>query len=145
MFCSKCGHELRENNLYCSNCGKLTAAGEREGKQQTQTPPQGYPQSYYPPQGYYPPPYGYQPPPKPNTDTGNFGWSVLGFFMPIVGLILYLVWMNDRPKDAKAAGKGALISVIVYAAFIILWIIFVTVILAAAASYAFAPFIPLVP
>ena len=46
-------------------------------------------------------------------DTGGFGWAALGFFFPMVGLILYLVWKDDRPITAKAAGKGALIGVIV--------------------------------
>lgn len=44
-------------------------------------------------------------------DEGGFGWGLLGFCIPIVGLVLYLVWMNDRPNTAKAAGMGALISV----------------------------------
>lgn len=47
-----------------------------------------------------------------NVDKGGFGWGVLGFFVPIVGLILYLVWKNDKPNSAKASGMGALISVI---------------------------------
>lgn len=42
----------------------------------------------------------------------SFGWGVLGFFIPLVGLILFISWKNDRPEDAKAAGIGALISVI---------------------------------
>ncbi|MDD3831395.1 MAG: zinc ribbon domain-containing protein [Clostridia bacterium] len=46
-------------------------------------------------------------------ETGNKGWGVLGFFFPLVGLILYLVWRDDRPMDSKFAGKGALIGVIV--------------------------------
>ncbi|HOP57399.1 MAG TPA: zinc-ribbon domain-containing protein [Bacillota bacterium] len=40
------------------------------------------------------------------------GWGVLGFFFPLIGLILYLVWKTDKPKAAKSAGKGALIGVI---------------------------------
>jgi hypothetical protein len=44
-------------------------------------------------------------------DEGGFGWGLLGFCIPIVGLILYLVWMNERPNTAKSAGMGALISV----------------------------------
>ena len=40
--------------------------------------------------------------------SSNFGWSVLGFFIPIVGLILYLVWKETSPSKAKAAGYGAL-------------------------------------
>lgn len=45
-------------------------------------------------------------------EKGNFGFAVLGFCIPLVGLILFLVWNQDRPKDAKYAGLGALVSVI---------------------------------
>lgn len=48
-------------------------------------------------------------------DSPNAGFAVLGFFFPIVGLILYLVFMDEKPKRAKSAGKGALISVILKA------------------------------
>ena len=44
-------------------------------------------------------------------DNGGFGWGLLGFCIPIVGLVLYLVWKDTKPKTSKAAGKGALISV----------------------------------
>ncbi len=47
------------------------------------------------------------------TEGDTFGWAVLGFFFPIVGLILYLVWKDNRPKASLSAGKGALIGVIV--------------------------------
>ena len=47
-------------------------------------------------------------------DNGGFGWGLLGFCIPIVGLILFLVWKDTKPRTAKAAGKGALISVIVW-------------------------------
>lgn len=46
-------------------------------------------------------------------DNGGFGWGLLGFCVPVVGLILFLVWKDTKPKTAKTAGKGALISVIV--------------------------------
>ena len=45
-------------------------------------------------------------------DGNGFGWGVLGFFFPIVGLILFLVWKNNLPKRAKGAGIGALIGFI---------------------------------
>lgn len=44
-------------------------------------------------------------------DDGGFLWGLLGCCIPIVGLILYLVWKNERPKTAKATGIGALVSV----------------------------------
>jgi hypothetical protein len=45
-------------------------------------------------------------------DTGNFGWAILGFFIPLVGLILFLVWRKDTPRNANSAGIGALVSVV---------------------------------
>lgn len=56
-------------------------------------------------------------------DTGGFGWGLLGFCIPIVGLILFLVWKDTKPKTAKIAGKGALISVIIYVVFYVLMFI----------------------
>ena len=44
-------------------------------------------------------------------DKGGFGWGVLGCCIPIVGLILFLVWNDSKPKTAKAAGIGALVPV----------------------------------
>lgn len=49
----------------------------------------------------------------PQEDSGSFGWAVLGFFIPLVGLILYLVWKDSKPNSAKSAGRGALVSVII--------------------------------
>lgn len=46
-------------------------------------------------------------------DQGSFGWSVLGFIFPIVGLILFLVWRETKPVSGKQAGVGALVGVIV--------------------------------
>lgn len=46
-------------------------------------------------------------------DNGGFLWGLLGFCIPIVGLILFLIWKDQKPKTAKAAGIGALVSVII--------------------------------
>ena len=58
-------------------------------------------------------------------DAPSAGFAVLGFFIPVVGLILYLVWKDQTPLKARSAGKGALISVIVTVAFYLLMIIIV--------------------
>ncbi|ONI46420.1 hypothetical protein AN641_00105 [Candidatus Epulonipiscioides gigas] len=54
--------------------------------------------------------------PQSNTalvvDDGNIGWGILGCCIPIVGLILFIVWRDQKPRTAKQAGLGALISVI---------------------------------
>lgn len=44
-------------------------------------------------------------------DNGGFGWGLLGCCIPLVGLILFLVWHDTKPKSAKSAGIGALVSV----------------------------------
>lgn len=61
-------------------------------------------------------------------DTGGFWWGLLGFCLPLVGLILFLVWNQERPNTAKAAGIGALLSVVLpilfYVFFMLLFVIF---------------------
>ena len=47
----------------------------------------------------------------PVQDNGGIGWGLLGCCIPIAGLVLYLVWKDQKPKTAKAAGIGALVAV----------------------------------
>lgn len=65
-------------------------------------------------------------------DTGSIGWGFLGFFFPVVGLILYLVWKDTKPKTSKVAGKGALIGFI---AGVVLGICYGVVIASALSNY----------
>ena len=58
-----------------------------------------------------------------NNDTGGFLWGLLGCCVPIAGLILFLVWKDQKPKTAKAAGIGALVCVIVGVIYYILMIV----------------------
>ena len=44
-------------------------------------------------------------------DTGGFGWGLLGFCIPIVGIVLYFVWKDERPATARVLIQGALISI----------------------------------
>ena len=59
------------------------------------------------------------------SDTGGFGWGLLGFAVPVAGLILWLLWKDTAPRNAKSAGIGALISAIAGVVFIVLWFILV--------------------
>ena len=45
-----------------------------------------------------------------STDTGGGGWGLLGFCIPIAGIVLYFVWKNEKPNTASACLTGALIS-----------------------------------
>ena len=62
--------------------------------------------------------------PVTTADSSSFGYAFLGFCIPIVGLILYLVWKDTTPLRAKSAGKGALVSVIVS---VVIWIIYAVI------------------
>ena len=96
MYCIHCGKEIADDSNFCPHCGKYVATNGPVGTQQMSG-------NVY----------------RSSVDDDNIGWGVLGFFFPIVGLILFLVWNRDYPKRARMCGKGALIAVIVYVAFIL--------------------------
>ena len=66
-------------------------------------------------------------------DNGGFGWGLLGCCIPIVGLVLFLVWNDTKPRTARAAGIGALVSVSVIIG--VLWYLLAFTIGINAASY----------
>ena len=92
MYCQNCGVEVSDNTTICPQCGY------RQAPLTTETPYASYEM----------------------VDTGHIGWGILGFLIPIVGLILFLVWHDSEPKTARMAGKGALVRVIVTAAVVVL-------------------------
>ena len=58
------------------------------------------------------------------------GFAILGFFIPIIGLILFLIYEGKKPKRAKSAGKGALIGfitrIVLTIILVILYVVFAT-------------------
>lgn len=46
-------------------------------------------------------------------DNGGILWGLLGCCIPIVGLILFLVWKDQKPNTAKSAGIGAIVGVVI--------------------------------
>ena len=92
-YCRNCGSQIDDQVTTCPVCGAAQSAAP--------TPPQ---------------PQQQQQQQAPQVvDNGGFGWGLLGCCIPLVGLILFLVWKDQRPKTAKAAGIGALVCVISYA------------------------------
>lgn len=98
-YCPQCGNQLSPNAKFCPACGYTINPVDSSPE-----PIQAYP-----------------------NDTGSILWGVLGFFIPVVGLILFLVWRTDAPNNARVAGKGALISVIVEISLYLLLILFLMV------------------
>lgn len=60
---------------------------------------------------------------------GTVGWGILGFFLPIVGFILWLVWKDEHPARSRSAGIGCLVSVCLGVVGVILYVVLVFVIL----------------
>lgn len=116
-YCRNCGAIIEDNTERCPECGvrqsDLQNKSINSGQDNQQNYSYGENSSYNPQfnqnQGY-----------NPRPDNGGFGWGLLGFCIPVVGLVLFLVWKDEKPKTGKAAGLGALISVCISAAFYIL-------------------------
>ena len=73
---------------------------------------------------------------------GTVGWGILGFFLPIVGFILWLVWKDEHPARSRSAGIGCLVSVCLGVVGVILYVVLVFVILGIGVG-AYASMLPL--
>ena len=124
-YCSQCGKELVQGAKFCQNCGapveSAAAAGTGaagDGSASANTSSGDSSSASY--AGYYErqnaqsqnaqrqnaqPNYNYVEQDIPSTVL-----NVLAFFLPLVGLILYLVYVDSTPRRAKAIGKFALIG-----------------------------------
>ncbi|MBQ3484859.1 MAG: zinc-ribbon domain-containing protein [Clostridia bacterium] len=60
-------------------------------------------------------------------DSGSLGWTALGCCVPVAGLVLFILWKDTQPNNAKKAGLGALLSVIAAVLFFILYFLFIFV------------------
>ena len=105
MFCTNCGSQLNDSAVICPHCGVAT-------------------ENFNAPRSAAP----------AANDAPSAGFAVLCFFFPVVGLILYLVWHDTMPLRARSCGRGALISVIIYAALIVFIVILVVGKLSCAAA-----------
>ncbi len=95
MYCMNCGAKCSDQAQFCANCGHpLMNANASEGNNSVQHIPAASQNV------------------AKAADAPSFGYKILGFFLPVVGLVLYLVWREQTPLRAKSAGKGALWGVI---------------------------------
>lgn len=50
---------------------------------------------------------------KDPEDQAGFGWCLLAFLIPLVGLILYFAWRGNYPNKANTVGIWALIGFVI--------------------------------
>lgn len=86
--CRKCGKNLIKKDKFCPYCGTV----------RTNPIPLQY--------------HGHDT--SDPSDTGSFGWGLLGFCFPIIGLVLYLVWIKQKPNNARSVGTGMFIAFILW-------------------------------
>lgn len=67
--------------------------------------------------------------------SGSIGMAILGFFIPLAGLIIWLVNKDSKPAMAKSAGTGALIGVIVSVVLVLFYSIFIGSMIGSMMSY----------
>ena len=60
-------------------------------------------------------------------DSNSAGWWWLGFFIPVVGFIIWVISSGSTPQKAKKAGMGALVGVITSVVLYVLYLIIVFV------------------
>ena len=120
MVCRKCGAEIKDGDMFCARCGTRTEKAESSSQGYYQTEERTVICKYCGkliPEKSVGCPYcgkiiGKQYS-RPTIDghkerDNPMGFGILGFLFPLVGLILYLVWKDDYPEKAYAAGSGAL-------------------------------------
>jgi hypothetical protein len=97
--CPFCGTKLNENSTVCPNCRRsLIPQATLKETALIQ---------------------------KNQDDVPSIGLNILGFFIPLAGLILYMTWSYKYPVKMKAVGKWTLVGFFFYLFLIVLWVIFV--------------------
>ena len=110
-YCTTCGVQMPDDAQACVNCGKFvvevtenTPAWERRYCTQCGAKAE-ISANFCPKCGR-----SLAIEKKPKEDKKSVGWGILGFFIPLLGFVLYLLWRKESPLKAKSVGIGALIS-----------------------------------
>ena len=97
MYCYQCGKQVGEDVKFCPYCGaQLNSHDQNNGN------------------GYNPINQNYQGSYQKPDDESSFGYALLSFFIPVVGLVLYLVWSKEYPLRAKSCIKGFIANIVFY-------------------------------
>lgn len=91
-FCGKCGTETKDGK--CPKCDKTVKKTEKVKAEKVDTKKTENKKV------------------EVVNEKASFAWVILGFFVPIAGLVLFIVFMNKRKDISKKAGIGALVGVI---------------------------------
>lgn len=116
MYCSRCGTQQNDDAKFCSNCG-INFAGENNNFNQINQFSGASNYSNTNNNGYNSQPYN----PK---DNPSHLAGVVSCCFPIVGLILYFLWRDDKPNSAKRICYWMIGGVVIYVAFYLIFFVF---------------------
>ena len=130
--CIFCGAQIPDNAKFCTACGAALPVEAESVQEPIEVPAQVVSEqpaadpfqqpAYAQPQPGAQQPYQQVaqqsfelavPEQQAVNDSGSIGWGVLGAFFPLVGIILFFVWKNNKPKTAKVSLIGAVIGVVI--------------------------------
>lgn len=83
IYCSKCGAPNADSAQFCEKCGNRLNGSVEEAPQQVS---------------------------GQKSDQPNIGYNILGFIIPLVGVILYFSWKDKMPHKAKSILTWSAIS-----------------------------------
>ena len=116
MYCNKCGASVADGTKFCPSCGNdLTAVQNNQVVEQQPITNEGVVNNVeqpVTPEVTTQPVNGTTQPAQVKEDKANIGLAILSWFIPLAGLIIFIVQKNKSPKTAKVSGICALISFI---------------------------------
>ena len=127
-ICPKCGREVDDSAKFCTFCGATLVDSSQPEVEPQPTVNQPQPQQNATP--------NYNNSTSSVSNSSAIGWGILGFFIPLAGLILFCVWLKSEPAKAKAAGIGALIGFVLS----IVWSVIYTILILPSITNAIAFF-----
>lgn len=142
-YCSRCGQQAEDFATFCFRCGFVLSSGAPDSsaapryKPRGGQNPTGIGNMMYMPYGNITVPNAYGQPFSANPysqdfsssgknrkkkeknrkgagDNPSFAIGVLAFLIPILGLILYVSWKEDRPELAYSVGVGTVLGMVIW-------------------------------
>lgn len=115
MNCKWCGKEVDQNSKFCPNCGKkiLEVSSSNINQGEPSTEPEVV--NSFNQEGI-----------NSVEEKTNVWLAILSYFVPIAGLIIFLVKKDKEPKTAKASGICALVSFIINMILIVVIFLFMS-------------------
>lgn len=104
--CTGCGFDPMSRQNFCPVCGIETEVGQRMCTScQTEF-------------------NRFKPVQRSIDDAPSFLFALIGFFVPIAGIIIYILISKDQPQKSKSALKGAIIALVLGVVFWIIGMLF---------------------